>query len=106
MKRDATGKFVQNWNLEAKQRISISLTETAWRSLDKEAQKRGISRSDVIEQFARSLDQDAIAQGTEGKVATVLESITDAFVAFDRDWHYTYVNQAATQILHKTPGEL
>jgi PAS domain S-box-containing protein len=151
MKRDASGKFVTNWNSEIKHRVTVSLTNTAWRSLDKEAQKRKISRSEVIEYFARSLDDepsndsnsatdeisllqnqileqqreiaalqrqnqelqaqlgnasDNITQTTERKVATILETITDAFVAFDREWHYTYVNQAAAQILHKTPEEL
>src|SRR4028119_786592 len=107
MKRDATGKFVSNWNSETKQRVSVSLTNTAWRSLDKEAHRRGISRSEVIERFARTLEGEQFpAQETERKVATILESITDAFVAFDRDWRYTYVNQAAGQILHKTPEEL
>ncbi len=154
MKRDATGKFVSNWHSETKQRVSVSLTNTAWRSLDKEAQRRGNSRSEVIECFARTLEgeqlldsekngadtqiislqeqileqqqaiatlqrqkqeleallenaPDAIAaQETERKVAMILESITDAFVAFDRNWHYTYVNWAAAKILHKTPEEL
>ena len=108
MKRDATGKFVSNWNSETKQRVSVSLTNTAWRSLDKEAHRRGISRSEVIERFARTLEgeQSIAAQETERKVATILESITDAFVAFDRDWRYTYVNQAAAKLLHKTPEEL
>jgi PAS domain S-box-containing protein len=113
MKRDAAGKFVNNWNSETKQRVSVSLTRTAWRSLDEEAQKRGISRSEIIEQFARSLEVEhsnkevsVTTRTIEYKVATVLESITDAFVAFDRDWHYTYVNQAAAQILHKAPEEL
>jgi len=119
MKRDITGKFVRNWNSEKKQRVSISLTSTAWRLLDEEAKKRGISRSEVIEHVARSLrnEQDRnfreieniqliAAQETERKVATILESITDAFVAFDHNWHYTYVNQAAAKILSKTPEEL
>ncbi|MEG4026876.1 MULTISPECIES: PAS domain S-box protein [unclassified Microcoleus] len=108
MKRDATGKFLSNWNSETKERVSVSLTNTAWRSLDKEAHRRGISRSEVIERFARTLEGEQLfpAQETEGKVATILESITDAFVAFDRDWRYTYVNGAAAQILHKTPEYL
>ncbi|MGI0485841.1 PAS domain S-box protein [Pantanalinema rosaneae CENA516] len=104
---------MNNWKSETKQRVSVSLTRTAWRSLDQEAQKRGISRSEVIEQFARSLevepfgrDLTATIQIVDRTVATILESITDAFVAFDRDWHYTYVNHAAAQILHKTPEEL
>jgi PAS domain-containing protein len=108
MKRDGTGKFVRNWNSETKQRVSLALTNTAWRSLDREAHRQGISRSEVIERFARTLEGEQLlaAQETEGKVATILESITDAFVAFDRDWRYTYVNRAAAQILHKTPEEL
>ncbi|MBD1812283.1 PAS domain S-box protein [Microcoleus vaginatus DQ-U2] len=108
MKRDATGKFLSNWNSEMKQRVSVSVTNTAWRSLDKEANRQGISRSEVIERFARTLEGEQLfcAQETEGKVATILESIADAFVAFDRDWRYTYVNRAAAKILHKTPEEL
>ena len=135
MKRDATGKFVNNWDSETKRRVSLSLTSTAWRSLDEEATKRGISRSEVIEHFARSLGnqqhldanvqeanaQNALpqeciieqqhaqliaAQEAERQVAIILESITDAFVAFDRNWHYTYVNRAAAEILQKTPEEL
>jgi PAS domain S-box-containing protein len=108
MKRDATGKFVSNWNSEMKQRVSVSLTNTAWRSLDKEAHRRGISRSEVIERFARTLEGEQLfaAQETERKVATILESITDAFVAFDRNWRYTYVNRAAAKLLNKTPEEL
>ncbi|MBD3883653.1 PAS domain S-box protein [Phormidium tenue FACHB-886] len=38
--------------------------------------------------------------------ASILESITDAFVAFDRDWRYTYINRAAAAILHRTPADL
>ncbi|HEY9298457.1 MAG TPA: PAS domain-containing protein, partial [Phormidium sp.] len=133
MKRDATGKFVSNWEKETKQRFSVSLTSTAWRLLDRAASKRGISRSEAIEHFARSLENEECldcnrnatnaritllqqsiveqqrviaAQKTESQVITILESITDAFVAFDRNWHYTYVNKAAAQILHKTPEEL
>ncbi|MGI0484190.1 PAS domain S-box protein [Pantanalinema rosaneae CENA516] len=59
MKRDVTGKFVHNWQSETKQRVSISLTQTAWQCLEQEAQKRGISRSEVIEHFARSLSSTA-----------------------------------------------
>ncbi|MBD3559758.1 PAS domain-containing protein, partial [Planktothrix sp. FACHB-1355] len=120
MKRDATGKFVSNWDSETKQRVNVSLTGTAWRLLDREAQKRGISRSEVIEYFARSLEDELseirqaqqqrtqliAARETERQVTRILETITDAFVAFDRNWRYTYVNKAAGQILQKTPGEL
>ncbi|MBD2106312.1 PAS domain S-box protein [Nodosilinea sp. FACHB-13] len=144
MKRNASGKFVNNWERETKHRVSLSLTHTAWRSLEQTAQQQKTSRSEVIEQFARSLEAEhavcdpgdnaqvvrlqnqllelqqqnqalearlahtpgPVEQATEHKVAAILESITDAFVAFDRQWHYTYVNQAAAQILHKAPEDL
>jgi PAS domain S-box-containing protein len=32
---------------------------------------------------------------SQGRVETILESITDAFVAVDQDWRYTYVNDRA-----------
>ncbi|MDX2230744.1 MAG: PAS domain S-box protein [Leptolyngbyaceae cyanobacterium bins.349] len=140
MKRDTAGKFTRNWDSETKQRVSITLTATAWQRLDEAAQQQGTSRSEIIENFARSLGDRpspstdeachssmnaAIAQApidtspepdptcteftrqqVDQKVATILESISDAFVAFDRDWRYTYVNQAATRILERTRAEL
>jgi PAS domain S-box-containing protein len=40
------------------------------------------------------------------KHKTSLESITDGFVSFDREWHFTYVNDAALRLLQKSPEEL
>lgn len=40
------------------------------------------------------------------RVNDILESISDAFVAFDHQWRYIYVNQQATKHLHKTREEL
>jgi len=37
---------------------------------------------------------------------SILESITDAFFAVDREWRFTYVNAEAEQFLHKTRNEL
>lgn len=36
----------------------------------------------------------------------ILESITDAFFAIDREWRFTYVNPQAEQILNRQPGDL
>jgi PAS domain S-box-containing protein len=51
-------------------------------------------------QFSQSL------QTANQRIANILESITDAFVAFDCDWRYTYVNQEAGRILGRSPQEL
>ena len=40
------------------------------------------------------------------QMATLLESITDGFVAFDEDWRYVYVNDEAAHMLGKSTGEL
>jgi PAS domain S-box-containing protein len=36
----------------------------------------------------------------------ILESISDAFTAIDREWRYTYVNGAAASLLRRKPEEL
>src|SRR4028119_2264222 len=81
MKRDTTGKFVSNWNSETKQRVSVSLTSTAWRSLDQEAQRRGISRSEIIERFARTLEGaqslDADKNGADAQINSLQEQILE-----------------------------
>jgi PAS domain S-box-containing protein len=46
------------------------------------------------------------AETARDQVHNILESITDAFVAFDRDWRYTYVNQAAVRLLGRSADEL
>jgi PAS domain S-box-containing protein len=38
--------------------------------------------------------------------AALLESITDAFYALDRGWHFTYVNQRAAGFFGKQPNDL
>jgi PAS domain S-box-containing protein len=43
---------------------------------------------------------------SETKYRTTLESITDAFVSIDRQWRYSYANDTATRILHRTMDEL
>jgi PAS domain S-box-containing protein len=45
-------------------------------------------------------------QSSEKQKNDILESITDGFVAFDKEWHYTYVNSNAARILHATKEEL
>lgn len=43
---------------------------------------------------------------SKAEILTVLNSITDAFVSYDRDWRYTYVNPLAEKKLRKSASEL
>jgi len=40
------------------------------------------------------------------RTTSILESISEGFVSFDRHWRYTYVNPAAARMLQKSPLEL
>ncbi|RUR80780.1 hypothetical protein PCC6912_28020 [Chlorogloeopsis fritschii PCC 6912] len=118
MKRDRTGKFIRNWDSEPKQAVNLSLTPTAWQVLQQRAYKYGISRSELVERYARSLECNAdndfdeneqvevTAQPSDRQVINILESISDAFIAFDREWRYTYVNQEAVRLLKRSKEEL
>ncbi|GAB1541219.1 hypothetical protein NUACC21_38890 [Scytonema sp. NUACC21] len=179
MKRDKTGKFIQSWEKEPKQAVNLSLTKTAWQILKQQACENGISRSELVERYARNLQSDfsfnnlthekldtcyqveklqqlvksigevlsakqsselsqtnarvnaqiielqrtiealqwwqqnfnpakpaQVTIQSEGKVIHILESITDAFIAYDRSWRYTHVNEAAEGLLRKSKQEL
>ncbi len=43
---------------------------------------------------------------SEQRTRSVLESITDAFFAVDRDWRFSYVNPQAERLLDRKPGDL
>jgi PAS domain S-box-containing protein len=49
-------------------------------------------------------EKEADARRVE--MSQILERITDAFYAVDRDWRFTYVNRQAEQVLHRTAAEL
>jgi len=60
------------------------------------------------EQAARKQAEETAKalQSANDRITNILESITDAFVAVDLKWNYTYVNQKAIEILGKSQAEL
>ncbi|UFP95910.1 sensor histidine kinase [Gloeobacter morelensis] len=123
------GHFVRNY-AQPKQSRTLRLTETAWAALVELARQRGISTSELIEQWARGqfafpsgpIGDDGEARpvgvGTalavrpcdeqaEGEqVSKILESITDAFFALDEHWCFTYLNRQAERLLSRSREEL
>jgi PAS domain S-box-containing protein len=63
----------------------------------------GVTASVLAEWRRRTKEQLAEAHR---KAIAFLESISDGFNAFDREWRYTYVNSAAAKMVGKTPTEL
>ncbi|MUG98563.1 PAS domain S-box protein [Scytonema sp. UIC 10036] len=67
-------------------------------------------RKQAEQQCQLLLTQEQVAHA-EAKVAknqifNILERIADGFLALDCEWRFTYVNQQAAQILHRTQEQL
>ncbi|OUL37245.1 diguanylate cyclase [Nostoc sp. T09] len=58
------------------------------------------------EAVRREQDLRIQTEAARSQISNILESITDAFVAFDRQWRYTYFNEQATRLLQKSREEL
>jgi PAS domain S-box-containing protein len=57
----------------------------------------------------QTLSEEAISleqQAAKVKLANILETVTDAFVALDHNWCYTYINQKAGQLFNRNPTDL
>lgn len=63
----------------------------------------GIMASVFSERLKRSGNQLAEAHR---RTAAMLDSVSDGFNTFDREWNYTYVNRAGARMVGKTPQEL
>ncbi len=52
--------------------------------------------------------EQALQAETElaNRVSTILENMTNAFVAFDAEWRYTYVNEHAVRVLGRSRSDL
>ncbi|MEP7000913.1 MAG: PAS domain-containing protein [bacterium] len=48
----------------------------------------------------------AEADEARAQAARILESVSDAFVALDREWRYTHVNAKAASIFGRTPDQM
>lgn len=55
---------------------------------------------------ATAIDAVQSRKLASAKVTAILESITNAFYALDREWRFTYVNKSAEQYLLRTHEEL
>lgn len=84
-----------------------------WRRIDElEAERERLEaalrrdesvRTELERQVAASTVEAAAARR---QLTSVFERVTDAFVALDRDWRYTYVNAQAGKLFGRRPEEL
>jgi DNA-binding NtrC family response regulator len=60
----------------------------------------------ILQRLEQQERAEKALQEANQRCADILESITDAFCALDKQFRFTYVNQKAEQILQKTQEEL
>jgi len=57
-------------------------------------------------QIAREKEAKAKLRASDQQIVDLLEGMTDAFFALDRQWRLTYVNQQAGQIVQRKPEDV
>ena len=65
-----------------------------------------LARREVERLFAESEQARGDAESARQKAEAILGSIGDPFFLLDNDWRFTYVNDAAPALLHRTREEL
>jgi PAS domain S-box-containing protein len=64
------------------------------------------SARELVARVEASLKLTRIRQESARREQIILERVTDAFVGFDNDLRFTYINVAAEQMMRKTPEEV
>ncbi|NJN96279.1 MAG: PAS domain S-box protein [Anaerolineales bacterium] len=84
--------------------------ELRWISSNKIPLRDGQGRIMGVVGLGRDISEwkeaEEALQQSKQRIENILESITDAFFAVDKQWRFTYVNQRAEQLLRKTRAEL
>jgi len=57
------------------------------------------SARELLARVKAHIDLNLMRQEAQKQVSTILNSITDGFVALDREWRFTYINRKAEEIL-------
>ncbi|WP_017715024.1 PAS domain S-box protein [Kamptonema formosum] len=60
----------------------------------------------TVMDITHSKEEAAALREANKRISNILESITDAFFAVDREWRFTYVNHQGEKILQKRETEL
>ena len=60
----------------------------------------------TVESIAGTTRDVTDRRRAEEATTAILESITDAFFAVDRDWRFTYLNRQAQRVLNRQPRDL
>lgn len=83
------------------------IREISLRALKRTLEAQVAERTAELERANRVLKKNnAEARASQARISEILERITDAFVALDREWRYTYVNRKAAELFGREPDDL
>jgi PAS domain S-box-containing protein len=60
----------------------------------------------VFRDITRRRQAEVALERSERRAREILESISDGFIALDREWRFTYLNRTAEEILRRTRDDL
>jgi PAS domain S-box-containing protein len=60
----------------------------------------------VVQEITDRKRSEKALQASEEQSRNILESITDAFFALDREWRYTYLNPQVERLVNRSPSDL
>jgi PAS domain S-box-containing protein len=102
-------RAVQSTPLISRHGRLVGMISTHWCEPHQPSARRLRLLDVLARQVADLLDRKQIEealQRSEEQSRSILESITDAFIALDENWQYTYVNSTAEELLFRPPGYL
>jgi PAS domain S-box-containing protein len=83
------------------------MSEIELRTLRGKLEARVMERSAELQRALESLETTRTAAASaQEQLGEIVTRITDGFVALDKNWRYTYVNQRAAAMFGRTPQDL
>jgi signal transduction histidine kinase len=76
------------------------------RDLEQTNERLSVASAQALVAAKTAEEHAARAEAASERVNTILESITDAFFALDREWCFTYVNAEAERLLRRRRADL
>ncbi len=105
---EAIDRFKQSL-FDSEINVELAFTKKDGSDFDLSIDVLGISE-DRLTGFCRDVTERNIAKRvrreSQRQKLNILESITDAFIAFSRDWCFTYLNQKAEELLRRSRDDL
>ena len=87
-------------------RDGSTLTVASHWELNRDEQGAPLSVLEVSNDITRLEQAEAAHRELNQHIADILAGISEAFVALDKDWRYTYVNERAGQLFGRRPADL